>query len=96
MQLVKDFEGEIKFIDDLHTANRQEVKDFYEKDLPAITEKLKATPISEEVQREWIKSLGEHMKRSFDVSQKFIDTLTTKKIEEFNKAIREKVFGGGV
>ncbi len=96
MQLVRDFEHEINFIAALHKAHRQEVTNFYNKDLPAITEKLKATPISEEVQQEWIKGLGEHMQRSFDVSQKFIDDLTTKTTEEFNSAIKEKVFGGSV
>ena len=96
MRLVKNFRHEIEFINDLHTADTQEVKNFYANDLPAIIKKLEAEPIQDDVKREWIKNLEAHMKKSFDMSGHFIGVLTTKKVEEFNAALREKISGGNV
>lgn len=94
MELVKHYRGEIEFINQLHDQHTQEVKNFYQSDLPAIQEKLSAEPIDEEIRREWLKNLEKHISKSFDMSEHFIWTLTTKKVEEFNRAIREKIHGG--
>ena len=96
MRLVKSYREEIKFINDLHTTHTQEVKNFYANDLPTIIKKLEAEPIADDVRREWLNHLEEHMDKSFKMSGHFIDVLTTKKVEEFNAALREKTFGGGV
>lgn len=96
MRLVKSYREEIKFINDMHTTHTQEVKNFYANDLPAIQKKLAAEPIADDVRREWLNHLEEHMDKSFKMSGHFIDILTTKKVEEFNAALREKTFGGGV
>ena len=96
MRLVKSYRGEIEFINDLHTTHTREVKNFYANDLPAIIKKLEAEPIADDVRREWLNHLEEHMDKSFKMSGHFIDVLTTKKVEEFNAALREKTFGGGV
>ena len=96
MRLVKSYRHEIEFINDLHTTHTQEVKNFYANDLPAIIKKLEAEPIADDVRREWLKHLERHMNKSFDMSGHFIGVLTTKKVEEFNAAIREKMFGGGL
>ena len=96
MRLVKNFRPEIEFINDLHTTHTQEVKNFYANDLPAIQKKLAAEPIADDVRREWLKHLERHMNNSFDMSGHFIGILTTKKVEEFNAALREKILGGGV
>ena len=96
MRLVKSYRSEIEFINDMHTTHTQEVKNFYANDLPAIQKKLAAEPIADDVRREWLNHLEEHMDKSFKMSGHFIDILTTKKVEEFNAALREKTFGGGV
>ena len=96
MRLVKSYRHEIEFINDLHTTHTQEVKNFYANDLPAIIKKLEAEPIADDVRREWLKHLEQHMSKSFDMSGHFIGVLTTKKVEEFNMALREKISGGGV
>ena len=96
MRLVKSYREEIKFINDLHTTHTREVKNFYENDLPTIIKKLEAEPIADDVRREWLNHLEEHMDKSFKMSGHFIDVLTTKKVEEFNAALREKTFGGDV
>ena len=96
MRLVKSYHHEIEFINDLHTTHTQEVKNFYANDLPAIIKKLEAEPIADDVRREWLKHLEEHMNKSFDMSGHFIGVLTTKKVEEFNAALRDKISGGGV
>lgn len=96
MRLVKNFRHEIEFINDLHTAHTQEVKNFYANELPAIIKKLETEPIQDDVRREWIKHLETHMNKSFDMSGHFIGVLTTKKVEEFNAALRDKISGGGV
>lgn len=96
MRLVKNFRPEIEFINGLHERQAQEVKDFYGNELPAIQRKLAAEPIADDVRREWLKHLERHMDNSFKMSGNFIDVLTTKKVEEFNAALRDKTFGGGV
>lgn len=96
MRLVKSYRHEIEFINDLHKTHTQEVKNFYGNDLPAIQRKLAAEPIADDVRREWLKHLERHMNKSFDMSGHFIDILTTKKVEEFNAALRDKIAGGGV
>ena len=96
MRLVKSYREEIKFINDLHTEHTREVKNFYGSELPAIIKKLESEPIVDDVRREWLKHLEQHMSKSFDMSGHFIDVLTTKKVEEFNAALREKTFGGSV
>ena len=96
MRLVKSYRHEIEFINDLHTMHTQEVKNFYANDLPAIQQKLAAEPIDDDVRREWLKHLERHMNNSFDMSGHFIGVLTTKKVEEFNAALREKISGGNI
>ena len=91
MQLVQKFQSQIEFIDRLHRDYRQEHVKFYLEDLPIVSEKLKTLPISEDVRQEWIESLQNHMKRSFETSKNFIDILTTKKIEEFNEQLETKL-----
>ena len=96
MRLVKSFRHEIEFINDLHERHTQEVKNFYANELPAIQQKLSTEPIADDVRREWLKHLEQHMDNSFKMSGHFIGVLTTKKVEEFNAALREKISGGGV
>jgi len=96
MRLVKNFRHEIEFINDLHTTHTREVKNFYANDLPAIQKKLSAEPIADDVRQDWLKHLERHMNNSFNMSGHFIDDLTTKKVEEFNAALREKIFGGNL
>ena len=96
MRLIKSYRHEIEFINDMHTTHTQEVKNFYGNDLPAIQKKLAAEPIADDVRQNWLKHLEQHISKSFDMSGHFIDVLTTKKVEEFNAALREKTFGGSV
>ena len=93
MELVKRYREEIEFINKLHDEHTQEVKNFYQNDLPAIQKKLSGEPIDEEVRLEWLKHLESHISKSFEMSEHFIEALTTKKVEEFNKAIRDKIHG---
>ena len=96
MKLIKSYRHEIEFINQLHTQHEQEVKNFYQNDLPAIQRKLMSEPIDNEVRCEWLKHLEQHIHKSFEMSEHFINVLTTKKVEEFNAAIREKTLGGNI
>ena len=95
MELVKKYRAEIEFISQLQNEHTQEVKKFYQQDLPAIQEKLSGEPIDEETRNEWLKNLERHISKSFDMSEHFIRTLTTKKVEEFDRAIRAKIESSG-
>lgn len=94
MELVKNFQPQIEFVDKLHRDYRQEHTKFYSEDLPAVAEKLQALPVSEDVRKEWLEALQAHMQKSFETGKNFIDLLTTKTIEDFNAQIKAKVFGG--
>lgn len=96
MRLVRNFRHEIEFINDLHASHTREVKNFYANELPEIRQKLAAEPIADDVRDEWLKHLERHMNNSFDMSGHFIGVLTTKKVEEFDAALRKKIDGGGV
>lgn len=92
MDLVKSYRHEIEFINELHTDHIREVQTFYREELPQIQQHLaKETAIDEETKREWLKHLEEHISNSFEMSEKFISILTTKKVEEFNTALRNKI-----
>ena len=52
MRLVKNYRGEIEFINDIHTTHAREVKNFYGSELPAIIKKLETEPIADDVRRE--------------------------------------------
>ena len=96
MDLIKSYRHEIEFINQLQTAHTQELKNFYENDLPAIQKKLASEPIDDEVRREWLEHLERHIHKSFDMSEHFINILTTKTLDEFNAAILAKIQGGSI
>ena len=96
LRLIKSYRHEIEFINQLHAQHEQEVKAFYQNDLPAIQKKLAAEPIDDKVRRDWLKHLEQHIHKSFEMSENFINVLTTKKVEEFNEEIRAKILGGNL
>ena len=92
MDLVKSYRHEIEFINELHTDHIREVQNFYREELPQIQNHLaQDSTIDEETKREWLKHLENHISDSFEMSEKFISILTTKKLEEFNTAIRNQI-----
>lgn len=91
MDLVKSYRHEIEFINELHTDHIREVETFYREELPQIQKHLAQEPIDEETKREWLKHLEHHISNSFEMSEKFIAILTTKKVEEFNAALKDKI-----
>ena len=96
MELVKVYRHEIEFIHQLHTKHEEDVKRFYHDELPEIKRLLDQEPISAETRAEWLKHLEQHISQSFSMSEHFISVLTTKKMEEFNEAIREKTIGNRI
>ena len=43
-----------------------------------------------------LRNLERHMGKSFDMSGNFIGVFTTKKVDEINATLREKIFGGNL
>ncbi|WP_303692006.1 hypothetical protein [Megamonas hypermegale] len=93
MELVKRYKDEINFIENLLKNYRDEQINFFEKQMPAIYQKLTVERIDSDMKKLWLKRLEENMSRSFSISEQLITNYTTKKISEFKEAVNEKLHG---
>lgn len=92
MELVKKYGPEISRIEEMLEDLRSEQEQFYSKKLPEIISTLKKNGgVDEEIQRKWIERLSNNMERSFSLSETLITDYATKKIDEFKKAVEEKL-----
>lgn len=93
MDLIRQYKPEINFIEKLLKNYREEQINFFEKQMPAIYQKLTIECIDSDMKKLWLKRLEENMSRSFAISEQLITNYTTKKISEFKEAVNEKLHG---
>ena len=91
MELLKKYENQIVFLEKLLSDCRNERKEFFTKELPAISKKLDEDHIDEPIKKEWLNQLARDMKRSFDESDKLISAFAVQKAEEFRASMEEKL-----
>ncbi len=91
MELLKKHKDEIAFLEKLLSDCRNERKEFFIKELPAISNKLDEYHIDKSIKDEWLKQLERDMRRSFDESDKLISAFAVQKAEEFRESMEEKL-----
>lgn len=92
MELVREYSSEIKFIEDMLKAFRAEQTQFYEKTLPQISRSMtEDQSVDDEMKKVWLNRLSTNLDRSYLISEKLINDYATKSIDEFKKAVDEKL-----
>ena len=83
MELLKNYKDQIAFLEKLLYDCRNERKNFFIKELPAISKKMDEDHIDKSIKTEWLVQLERDMRRSFDESDKLISAFAVQKAEEF-------------
>lgn len=92
MELVREYSNEIKFIADMLAALRTEQTEFYEKTLPKISRSMtEDQSVDDGMKKIWLNRLSQNLDRSFLISEKLINDYATKSVDEFKKAVDEKL-----
>lgn len=94
VQLVREYQPEINYIEQCLKELREEKKSFYEKELPEILNILGSDGVKEENREIWVEELRDSMERSFHMSQNLLQDLAIKQIDEFRRDA-EKILRGG-
>ena len=93
MDLIRHYQDEIEFIENMLRDYRREQTEFFAKELPEISRVLDKEHIDQRTKDIWLKRLEENMSRSFSISEKLITHYTTKKIDEFKTVVNDKLRG---
>ena len=91
MELLKNYKEQIAFLEKLLSDCRNERKNFFIKELPAISKKMDEDHIDKSIKTEWLVQLERDMRRSFDESDKLISAFAVQKAEEFRESMEEKL-----
>ena len=92
LEMIRKYGEEIKFIQDLLQEYRKEYKTFYETTLPQVKKKLmEDVCIDEEMKRVWLNRFITNVERSFGLSETLINDYAIKNLDEFKKAVNEKL-----
>ncbi len=92
LELVKKYRNEIEFINNLQNEYRQEQIDFYRDILPSIVNKLgEDDGIDDDMKKIWSKRVEGNINNSFRLTETVLNDFTVKKIDEFKKAVNNKL-----
>lgn len=92
MKLLKNYMPEVTAIESMLRKLRDEQTHFFDETFHQISDKLnKDTGVDEKTRKLWLERLKNNMDKSFDLSYNLINEFTTKKINEFNEAINDKL-----
>lgn len=92
LEMIRKYRDEIEFIQNLLKEYREEYTEFYENTLPEIKNKMiEDVCIDDEMKKVWLSRLTTNMERSFGLSESLINDYATKSLDEFKKAVNEKL-----
>lgn len=92
MELVRKYSPEISMLSGMLSDFRAEQERFYNETLPQIVDKLNQDAgIDDEMRSVWLRRLTTNMDRSFGLSETLINNYATKNIDEFKRAVNEKL-----
>lgn len=92
MELVREYKSEIEFIEDMLKTFRAEQTKFYEETLPKISRSMtEDQSVDDEMKKIWLNRLSTNLDRSYLISEKLINDYVTKSVDEFKKAVDEKL-----
>lgn len=93
-QLIREYKEEFEYIQCSLAELREEQRNFYEIELPKIIEVLNCDEVEKDAQRMWIDELQKSMSKSFQMSEKLMNDLAIKQMDEFKKEA-EKILKEG-
>ena len=93
MEMLKNYEDQIAFLDKMLRDCREERKKFFTGDLPKISKKLTEEHVDLAIQQEWLTRLEKAMEHSFKESDKLAAAFAVQKADEFREAMEEKLKG---
>jgi len=92
MRLLRNYQPEIKEIQEMMAALRQERISFYQVTLPQIEQAIRNDNVlSPEAKETWIRELRSNMEQSFAISESLISHYVTKNLEEFERKLKEEM-----
>lgn len=91
LALLRKYKDEIAFLESMMEKYRYERKTFMEKELPAISEKLREDGVAENVRLDWLQKLENDMTHSFQLSELVIREFVGKKVDDFNQVIQKRI-----
>lgn len=90
MKLIKKYQPEIQFLQDLIDKNQSELKEFYSITMLQVSQKLRDDPaIDDEMKTLWLKKFENYISKSFELSQSLIEDFAIKKLDEFRAEAEE-------
>ncbi|MGN0496221.1 MAG: hypothetical protein ACI4GW_08340 [Lachnospiraceae bacterium] len=86
MKLIKKYQPEIQFLQDLIDKNKAEQKEFYSITMLQVSQKMRDDPaIDDEMKTLWLKKFENNISKSFELSQRLIEAFAIKKLDEFHE-----------
>ena len=86
MKLIKKYQPEIQFLQDLIDKNKAEQKEFYSITMLQVSQKMRDDPaIDDEMKTLWLKKFENSISKSFELSQRLIEDFAIKKLDEFHE-----------
>lgn len=90
MKLLKKYQPEVKFIQEMIEKNESEIKEFYTVTLSEVSHKLcNDLAIDAEMRSLWLRRFESNISKSFELSQKLVEDFAIKNIDEFQKEAEE-------
>lgn len=85
MKLIKKYQPEIQFLQDLIDKNQSELKEFYSVTMMQVSQKMRDDPaIDDEMKAIWLKKFEDNISKSFELSHRLIEDFAIKKLDEFH------------
>lgn len=85
MKLIKKYQPEIQFLQDLIDKNQSELKEFYSVTMMQVSQKMRDDPaIDDEMKAIWLKKFEDNISKSFELSYRLIEDFAIKKLDEFH------------
>lgn len=93
MEMLKNYEDQIAFLDKMLRDCREERKRFFAEDLPKISKKMIEEHVDDAIRKEWLTRLEKAMEHSFEESDRLAVAFAVQKADEFREAMEEKLKG---
>ncbi len=84
MKLIRKYQPEIQFLQDLIDKNQSELKEFYSVTMMQVSQKMKDDPAIDDGMKDiWLKKFEDNISKSFELSRRLIEDFAIKKLDEF-------------
>ena len=93
MELLRRYKEEIREIENMMQALREERIHFYKEELPTIRKEMEMDEVLPEIRSQWLATLQTNMEKSFKISEGLIDHYVTKNLDEFKNALQQEIGG---